>query len=89
MALDAQVKAEIVEKFSRSQGDTGSTEVQVAILSRRIKDLMDHFDIHSKDHSSRRGLLKLVARRRALLKYLKRKDPSRYQALINELGLRR
>ncbi len=89
MALDPIRKKEIIEKFKTHEGDTGSPEVQVALLTTRIKDLTEHFKIHKKDHSSRRGLLKLVGQRRRLLDYLKRKDLERYRKLIERLGLRR
>ena len=89
MTLTAADKAEIVQKFARQEGDTGSSEVQVALLTARIKLLTDHFRAHKKDHHSRRGLLKLVGQRRRLLRYLKNQDDVRYQALIGELGLRR
>lgn len=89
MALSVEQKREVVEKFQRAQGDTGSPEVQVALLSRRITSLAPHFEANKKDHHSRRGLLKMVNQRRKLLDYLKREDVGRYQALIAELGLRR
>ena len=89
MTLTAADKAEIVQKFARQEGDTGSSEVQVALLTARIKLLTDHFRTHKKDHHSRRGLLKLVGQRRRLLRYLKNQDVPRYQTLIGELGLRR
>lgn len=89
MSVSAEQKNEIVKKFQRSEGDTGSPEVQVAILTARIQDLTGHFKEHKKDHHSRQGLLKMVNQRRKLLDYLKRKDASRYSALIAELGLRR
>lgn len=89
MSLSTEQKAEVVGKHGRSQGDTGSPEVQVALLSERISQLGDHFSQHKGDHHSRRGLLKMVNRRRKLLDYLKHRDPSRYKALIGELGLRR
>lgn len=82
-------KAEIIEKFGRGGADTGSPEVQVALLTARINDLQDHFKAHSKDHHSRRGLLKMVGRRRRLLDYLKGTSQERYQTLIGELGLRK
>ena len=87
--ITKEQKQEIVEKFGRSEGDTGSPEVQVAILTARINDLQDHFKAHPKDHHSRRGLLKMVGQRRNLLGYLKSKDINRYRALIEELGLRK
>jgi small subunit ribosomal protein S15 len=89
MALTAEKKAGIVDDFKRGPADTGSPEVQVALLSRRIEDLSQHFTTHKHDHHSRRGLLRLVNQRRKLLDYLKRKDRSRYQDLIARLGLRR
>ena len=89
MALDPIRKKEIIDKFKTHEGDTGSPEVQIALLTTRIKDLTEHFKIHKKDHSSRRGLLKLVGQRRRLLDYLKRKDLERYRNLIERLGLRR
>ncbi len=82
-------KAEIIEKFGRGTADTGSPEVQVALLTARINELQDHFKAHKKDHHSRRGLLKMVGRRRRLLDYLKGKSQERYQTLIGELGLRK
>ncbi|HFB98596.1 MAG TPA: 30S ribosomal protein S15 [Bryobacterales bacterium] len=89
MALTSDKKAEIVKEFQRSATDTGSPEVQVALLTARIKDLTPHFEQHKHDHHSRRGLLKMVNQRRKLLDYLKRKDEQRYQELIARLGLRR
>ena len=89
MSLTAEKKREIVEDFKRSDGDTGSPEVQVALLTARIQHLTGHFSTHKKDHHSRRGLLKLVNQRRSLLDYLKRKDRERYQAIIERLGLRK
>lgn len=89
MALNAEAKAAIVAKFARGQGDTGSPEVQVALLSAQIDDLQGHFKAHKHDHHSRRGLIRMVNQRRSLLDYLKRKDGNRYSALIQTLGLRR
>ena len=89
MSLNAQEKAEIVAKFARGQADTGSPEVQVALLSAQIDDLQGHFKAHKHDHHSRRGLIRMVNQRRSLLDYLKRKDNDRYAALIQTLGLRR
>jgi small subunit ribosomal protein S15 len=89
MPLTTLEKSEIVEGNGRVGGDTGSAEVQVALLSARITGLTDHFAKHKKDHHSRRGLLKMVNQRRKLLDYLKRKDLRRYQDLIKKLGLRR
>jgi small subunit ribosomal protein S15 len=89
MGLASAKKQKIIEKFKQHESDTGSPEVQVALLSERISYLTDHFKSHAKDHHSRRGLLKLVGRRRRLLDYLKKKDFDRYRALIKELGLRK
>lgn len=89
MALDAAKKKEIIERFKIHDGDTGSPEVQIALLSARIQYLTEHFKVHKKDHHSRRGLLKLVGKRRSLLNYLKRKDIDRYKRIIDELGLRK
>jgi small subunit ribosomal protein S15 len=89
MVATATQKAEIVSQFRRSPADTGSTEVQVALLTSRINELTDHFKIHVKDHHSRRGLLRLVSQRRSLLDYLKRKNMSGYRSLIERLGLRK
>ncbi len=89
MSLTAEKKREIVQDFQRSNGDTGSPEVQVALLTARIQHLTGHFSTHKKDHHSRRGLLKLVNQRRSLLDYLKRKDRERYQAIVQRLGLRK
>ncbi len=89
MALTAADKADIINKFARGEGDTGSPEVQVAILTARIRYLTEHFRSHHGDHHSRRGLLKLVGQRRRLLKYLRVNHEDRYKALIKELGLRR
>ncbi len=88
MALHKSEKAEIIKKFAQKDGDTGSPEVQVALITTRINQLTGHFANHKQDHHSRRGLLKLVGRRRRLLKYLKSNDEARYLALIKELGLR-
>ncbi len=82
-------KNEIIDKYRKHDKDTGSAEVQVALLSERINHLTDHFKVHKKDHHSRRGLLKLVGQRRRLLNYLKKKDIDRYRELIQSLGLRR
>ncbi|WP_136681627.1 30S ribosomal protein S15 [Neptunomonas sp. XY-337] len=87
--LTAEQKAQIVADFARSEGDTGSTEVQVALLSANIEGLQGHFKAHKHDHHSRRGLIRMVNQRRKLLDYLKRKDADRYLALIGRLGLRR
>ena len=89
MAQQAEKKKEIIEKFKTHDTDTGSSEVQIALLSDRIAYLTDHFKTHKKDHHSRRGLLKLVGQRRSLLRYLKNKDINRYRALIKELGIRK
>ncbi len=89
MTLDATKKQEIIDRFKTHENDTGSPEVQIALLSARINYLTEHFKVHKKDHHSRRGLLKLVGKRRSLLNYLKRKDIDRYKRLIDELGLRR
>ncbi|MBN2125529.1 MAG: 30S ribosomal protein S15 [Deltaproteobacteria bacterium] len=89
MVLDAEAKKEVIDRFKLHDKDTGSPEVQVALLSNRINYLTDHFKIHKKDHHSRRGLLKLVGQRRRLLNYLKRTDIKRYQTVIKELGLRK
>ncbi len=89
MALDAAQKAQIVKDYQREEGDTGSPEVQVALLSANIEALQAHFADHKKDHHSRRGLIRMVNQRRKLLDYLKRKDTERYSALIKRLGLRR
>jgi small subunit ribosomal protein S15 len=89
MALAKEVKQELIDKHGANGQDTGSTEVQVAMLTKRINDLTEHLRTHPKDHYSRRGLLKLVGRRRRFLDYLQRKDLEGYRALIKELGLRR
>ncbi len=89
MTLTAERKGEIIQKFRVHESDTGSPEVQVALLTERINYLTEHFKVHKKDFHSRRGLLKLVGQRRRLLDYLKRKDVERYRRLIAELGLRR
>ncbi|MED5251814.1 MAG: 30S ribosomal protein S15 [Pseudomonadota bacterium] len=89
MALTAEKKAEIVNEYGRGDNDTGSPEVQVALLSAKINGLQDHFKTNKQDHHSRRGLIRMVNQRRKLLDYLKRKDFERYQSLIQRLGLRR
>lgn len=89
MALSANDKAEIVKQFQRAEGDTGSPEVQVALLTHNINKLQSHFGSHKKDHHSRRGLIRMVNQRRKLLDYLKSKDLGRYADLISRLGLRR
>lgn len=89
MSVTPDRKAEIIKTHARSEGDTGSAEVQVAILTERIVNLTEHFRTHKKDNHSRRGLLKLVSQRRSLLDHLKKSEQDRYQALIEVLGLRR
>lgn len=89
MALEAEQKRGIIDRFRLHESDTGSAEVQVAILSERITYLTGHFKTHAKDHHSRRGLIKLVGQRRRLLNYLKKKDIDRYRTLIEQLGLRK
>ncbi|MCJ8212608.1 MULTISPECIES: 30S ribosomal protein S15 [Aeromonas] len=89
MSLNAEIKAQIVAEHARGANDTGSPEVQVALLTAQINHLQGHFKEHSKDHHGRRGLLRMVSQRRKLLDYLKRKDSERYAALIAKLGLRR
>lgn len=89
MSLDQQNKADIVKEYQRSGSDTGSPEVQVALLSARISDLSEHFKTHKQDHHSRQGLLRMVNRRRKLLEYLKNRDIERYRDLIGRLGLRK
>ena len=89
MSIAAERKSELIKEYGTKSGDTGSPEVQVAILSERIKNLTDHLATHNKDFHSRRGLLVMVGQRRALLDYLKKKDNERYEQLINRLGLRR
>jgi small subunit ribosomal protein S15 len=89
MALAAELKTQIMKDHATTEGDTGSPEVQVAVLSRRIADLTEHLRTHKHDHHSRRGLLLLVGRRRRLLNYLQKTDISRYRSLIERLGLRR
>ena len=89
MPLDAAVKQKIMAEYATVEGDTGSPEVQVAMLTQRIRDLTEHLRTHSHDHHSRRGLLILVGHRRRLLQYLQRKDIARYRSLIERLGLRR
>ena len=82
-------KLEIIKEYGKSEGDTGSPEVQVALLTERIRDLTEHLKVNKKDHHSRRGLLKMVGQRRGLLAYLKKNDIERYRALIEKLGLRK
>ncbi|MEE4281173.1 MAG: 30S ribosomal protein S15 [Pseudomonadales bacterium] len=89
MALEATNKAEIIKEYQLEEGDTGSPEVQVALLTHNINGLQDHFRDHHKDHHSRRGLIRMVNQRRKLLDYLKSKDAARYAELIKRLGLRR
>ena len=89
MALSAERKEEIIKEYAQGEGDTGSPEVQVALLTANINDLQDHFKEHIHDHHSRRGLIRMVNSRRKLLNYLKRKNVERYSTLIKRLGLRR
>ncbi len=89
MVLEPEQKQEIVEKFQKHPEDTGSPEVQIALLTARINHLTEHFKTHPKDHHSRRGLLKMVGKRRKLLEYLKREDFERYQKVVKKLGLRK
>ncbi len=89
MVLTAEGKRALIEQFARGDNDTGSPEVQIAILTERIKYLTEHFKTHKKDHHSRRGLLKLVGQRRRLLNYLKRNDVERYRTVIKALGIRK
>jgi small subunit ribosomal protein S15 len=89
MALTKETRTQLISEYRRSDGDTGSAEVQIAVLTKRIGDLTEHLKLHKKDHHSRRGLLQMVGRRRRLLEYLKREDIERYRELIARLGLRR
>ena len=89
MVLLPEAKKEIIDRFKLSENDTGSSEVQIALLSSRITYLTEHFKVHKKDHHSRRGLLKLVGQRRRLLKYVKSKDVEKYRNIIKELGIRK
>ena len=89
MSITAEKKAELIKTHGRAEGDTGSPEVQVAIITSRIQTLIDHFKMHAKDNHSRRGLLMMVNKRRSLLDFLKREDVSRYSDLIAKLGLRK
>ena len=89
MSITPEVKAQLIKDFATKEGDTGSPDVQIAILSSRIKTLTEHFKSHKKDNHSRRGLLKMVALRRKLLDYVKSKDVARYQSLLERLGIRR
>lgn len=87
--MDKALKGDIIEKYKRHEGDTGSPEVQIALLTDRINHLNDHLKIHKKDHHSRRGLLMMVGKRRGLLNYIMSKDINRYRAIIEQLGLRK
>ncbi len=87
--LTKEKKSEIVDEFKTGESDTGSSEVQIALLTSRINELTDHFKAHPKDHASRRGLLKMVGNRNALLKYVRGKDVNRYRGIISRLGLRK
>ena len=89
MSIDTKTKQDLIKKFARKDNDTGSPEVQVAILTTRITNLSEHFKTHKKDNHSRRGLLKLVSQRRKILDYVKSKDENRYKTLIEKLGIRR
>ncbi|MBK5099440.1 MAG: 30S ribosomal protein S15 [Desulfobacteraceae bacterium] len=89
MVLTPEIKREIIDRFKLNENDTGSAEVQIALLSSRIKYLTDHFKVHKKDHHSRRGLLKLVGQRRRLINYLKKRDVEKYRLIIKELGIRK
>ncbi len=89
MSITAEHKQSVIKKYARAKGDTGSPEVQVAVLTDRINHLTAHFDMHKKDHHSRRGLLMLVSNRRSLLNYLKKSKPAVYEKLIGDLGLRK
>ncbi|MBF0440769.1 MAG: 30S ribosomal protein S15 [Oligoflexales bacterium] len=89
MRLQKSEKVDIIGKFAKKQGDTGSPQVQIALLTKRLQKLNDHFKLHSKDHHSKRGLMKLVGQRRRLLGYLQSKDLNAYKNLINELGIRK
>lgn len=89
MSVETTKKAELIERFAQHEGDTGSPEVQIAIFDSRIRQLQEHLRTHKHDESSRRGLLKLVGKRRRLLAYLRKKDPERYRVILAELGLRR
>jgi small subunit ribosomal protein S15 len=89
MPLDGTEKAELITDFAKHEGDTGSAEVQIAIFDRRIKELQEHLRMHKHDESSRRGLLKLVGKRRRLLAYLRKRHPERYREILGRLGLRR
>ena len=89
MTLNTEQKGEIVQKYQQAPGDTGSPEVQIALLTKSINELTEHLKIHHKDHASRRGLLKMVGTRSALLKYISKKDPKSYRKIISRLGLRK
>jgi len=89
MSITTERKAELMTQFARTKGDTGSPEVQVAVLSERINNLTEHFKTHAKDTHSRRGLIKLINTRRSLLDYLRKRDAGRYEAIIKSLGLRK
>ncbi len=89
MSISPERKSELVKEYATKEGDTGSPEVQVAVLTERIKNLTEHFKDHKKDNHSRRGLLKMVSQRRRLLDYVKARDEERYQSLIGKLGIRR
>lgn len=89
MSITAERKAELIKEYARGENDTGSAEVQIAVLSERIANLTEHFKTHKKDNHSRRGLLKLVSQRRRLLDYLKKVDEDRYKTVVSKLGLRR
>lgn len=89
MPLDRETKVDIIERFKRGENDTGSPEVQIALLTQRISDLTEHFKQHKHDHHSRRGLFKLAGQRRRLLNYLKKKDVERYRTVIQALGIRK
>ncbi|MCM1305973.1 MAG: 30S ribosomal protein S15 [Bacteroides sp.] len=87
--MDKETKQQIIATYARSEGDTGSPEVQIALLTKRIQELTEHLKVHHKDHHSRRGLLMMVGHRRSLLNYLKDTDIERYRAIVNSLGLRK
>ena len=89
MSIDTKTKQDLIKKFAQKENDTGSPEIQVAILTTRITNLSEHFKTHKKDNHSRRGLLKLVSQRRKILDYVKSKDENRYKTLIEQLGIRR
>jgi len=89
MPLTIDKKKSLIEQFRVHDGDTGSPEVQIALITERVNSLTEHFKLHTKDHHSRRGLLMLIGKRRGLLEYLRKKDPQRYRAIIDKLGIRR